>query len=194
MEGLGARNQEAVASGTASDAPGLTGRKLFDCQEMFRHACTFCECADMAQNKHHHDTADIGWYVSPAVINSAFACEVFIKALLIAKDIKAPKTHKLKKLFDKLPEENQERIRQFVCRNDYQAWNNCFGFDNIDEISDAFVDWRYSYEIVGKKRAMLEINSGFLENFRNALRDLCCRSFFGLTWEEYKKLRIGEGM
>ena len=33
----------------------MIGNKIFDCQEMFRHACTFCECADMALDKLQHD-------------------------------------------------------------------------------------------------------------------------------------------
>ena len=61
-------------------------------------------------------------------------------------------------------------------------------FDYLDKISDVFVEWRYSYEIVGKKRAVMQINTGFLNDFRNALREACCQLFFKLTWEEYKEL------
>ena len=85
----------------------VVDRKLFDCQEMFRHACTFCECADMTASKHHHDTADIGWYTSPAVINSAFACEVFMKAILNFRDITPPRSHKLRDLYEALPEKER---------------------------------------------------------------------------------------
>lgn len=165
----------------------VVNRKLFDCQEMFRHACTFCECADMAESKHHHDTADIGWYTSPAVIKSAFACEVFMKAILNFRDIKPPRSHKLRDLYEVLPEKEREWIKLAVTRGASFMWTDCFGFDYLDEISDAFVEWRYSYEIVGKKRAVMQINTGFLNDFRNALREACCQLFFKLTWEEYKE-------
>ena len=62
-------------------------KTLFECQKMFRHACAFAECADMAEAKFCHDTADIEWYITPSVVNSAFACEVYIKALLQFYDI-----------------------------------------------------------------------------------------------------------
>ena len=92
----------------------MTGNKLFDCQEMFRHACTFCECADMALNKFQHDTADIGWYDTPATVNSAFACEVFMKTILKYQDKEIPKSHKLRELFDAIPTKIKELIKQYV--------------------------------------------------------------------------------
>jgi hypothetical protein len=141
----------------------------------------------MAASKHQHDTADIGWYTSPAVINSAFACEVFMKAILSFRDIKPPRSHKLKSLYVKLPEKEREWIKSVVSRGASCSWTDCFGFDYLDEISEAFVEWRYSYEIVGKKRAVMQINMGFLNDFRNALREACCQLFFKLTWEEYKE-------
>ena len=76
----------------------MTGNERFDCQEMFRVACTFCECADMAFQKGQHDTAAIGFYHMPGLVNSAFACEVFLKTILKWHDIEPPKLHKLKDL------------------------------------------------------------------------------------------------
>ena len=166
-------------------------KTLFDCQRMFRHACAFAECADMAEAKFCHDTADIEWYITPAVVNSAFACEVYIKALLQFYDIRfmnllPPKErHEIKKLYGLLPEESEEWIKQRTLDCYGGALKNAFGLEQLDDISDAFIDWRYSYEIVGTKRASMQINIGFLTVFRNALREVCCRLFFGKTWEEY---------
>ena len=165
----------------------MTGFKLFDCQQMFRHACAFADCADMAEAKFRHDTADIEWYTTPAIVNSAFACEVYLKAILLYNDIKTPNTHELKELFDLLPED----IRCFV---DPEVWNTVrimpedpLGRSQIELISNAFNEWRYSYEIIGKKRASMSIDRSFLKAFRDALREACCRLFFKTTWEEYKQ-------
>ena len=149
-------------------------KTLFDCQKMFRHACAFAECADLALKKFRHESADIEWYAEPATVNSAFACEVFLKALLNYHDIPLKRQHKIKELYELLPDKLKGGM-----------WEDAFGHELLDNISDAFVDWRYSYEIVGTKRASMQINIGFLTAFRNTLREACCRSFFGKTLEEY---------
>ena len=162
-------------------------KTLFDCQQMFRHACAFAEVADMAEAKFCHGTADIEWYITPSVVNSAFACEVFLKALLQFYDIRftellpARERHELKKLYGLLPEESQEWIKQKTLNCYGGAWENAFGLELLDDISDAFVKWRYSYEQEGS----LYIDNAFLYAFRNALREACCQLYFGKTWEEY---------
>ena len=158
--------------------------KMFVCREMLRHACAFAEVADMAEAKFCHGTADIEWYSTPATVNSAFACEVFLKALLIYNDVPMKRQHKIKELYELLPDEPKALVKKTTMTNG-GMWENAFGYEQLDNITDAFVDWRYSYEIVGKKRASMQINIGFLTAFRNALREVCCRLFFGKTWEEY---------
>ncbi len=158
---------------------------LFDCQKMFRHACAFAECADLALKKFRHDSADIEWYAEPATVNSAFACEVFLKALLNYHDIPLKRQHKIKELYELLPDKLKASVKQTTIANYGGMWEDAFGHELLDNISDAFVDWRYSYEIVGTKRASMQINIGFLTAFRNALRGACCRLFFDKTWEEY---------
>lgn len=165
----------------------MTGNERLDCQEMFRVACTFCECADLAQEKHQHDTADIGFYNTPSIVNSAFACEVFLKAILKFRQIKTPKAHKLKKLYDKLPVELRERIKQDVSCGYLDMWQNCFGLEYIDLTSNAFVEWRYIYEHDFSKGGTAQINIGFLNRFRDSLREICCEMFFGMPWEAYKR-------
>ena len=169
----------------------MIGNKEFDCQEMFRHACTFCECADMALEKHMHDTADIGFYTSPATINSAFACEVFMKAILKHQDVKSPKSHKLRDLYEALPMELKECIKNEVSGGYRDMWTNIWGQDYLDNISNAFVEWRYSYEHEWSKSSTMHIEIGFLNRFRDALREACCQMLFSTTWEEYKGSKNG---
>lgn len=152
------------------------------CREMFRHACAFSECADMAEKEFCHETADISWYTTPAIVNSAFACEVFLKALLDYYDVSFKKSHKLKELYDGLPPELKERIRQNVYVI-HSRWKNAFGQDLLENISDSFAEWRYSYEKWGK--GTMKIETGFLTAFRNVLRETCCYLFFRICWNEY---------
>ena len=161
--------------------------KLFDCREMFRHACAFCECADMAFEKFKHDTADIEWFTTPATVNSAFACEVFSKALLSYYDISLKRIHALRDMYENFPEDLQQWIKINVVNN-YSEWENLFGFPYNDNISDAFVKWRYSYEHDWDKSASMHIETGFLTVYRDVLREACCQLFFNRTWEQYKNL------
>ena len=165
--------------------------KIFDCQEIFRHACTFCECADMALDKLQHDTADIGFYTSPATINSAFACEVFLKTMLKCQGISIPKTHKLRELYDVLPDNLKEYVKRTVSGGYDILWTNLWGTDYLDNISNLFVESRYIYEYDWSEGVSKNINIGFLNCFREALREACCQMLFNKTWNEYKGSKNG---
>ena len=160
--------------------------KQFTCRQMFRHACAFAECADMAEEKFCHETAGIGWYTTPATVNSAFACEVFLKAILRFYDIPVGKKHKIKKLYDLLPERIQEWMKNEVTKGYERMWYDSFGRELLENISDAFVEWRYIYEHDWSKSSVIHMETAFLTTFRNALREACCQLFFRMTWEEYK--------
>ena len=156
--------------------------KNFTVQQMFRHACAFAECADMAEEKFCHNSADIGWYTTPATVNSAFACEVFLKAILLFYEIPVEKKHKIKELYDLLPKRVKEFVKATVANG--AMWCDSFGRELLDNISDAFVEWRYIYENMESSHGM---DIGFLVTFRNALREACCQLFFNIVWEEYEK-------
>ena len=157
------------------------------CQEMFRHACAFSEVADMAQDEFKHDTADINWYTMPAAVNSAFTYEVFLKALLHYSGISAGNIHDLKSLFKKLPEGIKNWVKETVKANNGGMWKDWRGVEYLDNISKAFVDWRYIYEHYLNGSVSIRFETGFLKVFRNTLREACCQLFFKKTWEEYKQ-------
>ena len=167
------------------------GEKKFDCHEMFMHACTFCECADMAFQKGKHDTAPIGFYDMPGLTNSAFACEVLLKTILKWYDIKSPKSHKLKDLYASTPDSIQAFIKATVLKN-YGGWVSDWGMEHLEILSNSFHDFRYIYEY-DLNKGSLHIETSFLIAFRNALRDCCCRAIFGIGWEEYKVLKPYKG-
>ncbi len=167
----------------------MIGEKGFDCQEMFMHACTFCECADLAFQKGHHDTAPIGFYSMPASVNSAFACEVFLKAILKWYDIQQPKSHKLKDLYEAMPEKIRSFVKRNVLKNYGGIWKDWLGREHLEVLSNAFQDFRYIYEYDFSKNGSLYIETSFLTVFRDALRDCCSRLFFGIPWEQYNGLK-----
>lgn len=156
-------------------------KTLFDCQQMFRHACAFAEVADFALNEFNPKKTDVEWCTTPATVNSAFACEVYLKALLISYGIPAGKKHKLKELFEALPEDAKEWIKQDTLIHYGGSWTDAFGFEHLEKASDAFVKWRYSYEQMGS----LQLDIGFLTTFRNSLREACCIQLFHMKWDEY---------
>lgn len=158
---------------------------LFTCQQMFRRACAFSDCADFAMKEYDPEITNVEWYTTPAIVNSAFACEVFLKALLLYYNIKLKREHKLKDLYELLPKNDKEQIKQGTLIKYPVGWENGFGLERLEHISDAFVEWRYSYEYVPGKRGSLQIDIGFLNAFRNTLRDVCCFRLFGMKWDDY---------
>lgn len=78
----------------------------------------------------------------PCVVNGAFACELFLKAIIGASDPNGvPKSHKLKDLFLKLDQVTQKSIKA-----EYEASSYFPLCSLLDEADNAFVEWRYAYE------------------------------------------------
>ena len=158
-------------------------KNLFDCQRMFRHACAFSDCADFALKEFRPDIVDVAWYTTPAIVNSAFACEVFLKTLILFHGITAKKQHGIKELYELLPADTKESLKEATIADYGGGWIDSFGRTRLEGISDAFVQWRYSYEQMGS----LNVDMGFLAAFRNSLREACCRKLFHMTWKEYRQ-------
>ena len=82
---------------------------------------------------------------APLMVNTAFACEVFLKGLLIAhgvdykKLLKQRKGHGLKALYDLLP---KEEYKEFLGVLD----------EKLEAHSNDFVNWRYYMENPGEYR------------------------------------------
>ena len=143
---------------------------------MYRTGCEFSDCADFAMKA--QDTMPFHglFYSVPAIVNSAFACEVFLKFLLEIEQIEIKRKHQLKELFDQLPERVKTDIQQNTMQK-YGTWTDVFGLSLLHEISDAFVQWRYNYEHDFRKDGTMKVEIGFLVAFRNALREKCSDYF-----------------
>ena len=61
----------------------MTGNSFVDAKRMFKHACAFADCAVVCFKDKNNLIVRTQWYSTPGIVNSAFACEVFIKALLV---------------------------------------------------------------------------------------------------------------
>lgn len=158
--------------------------------QMFEHACAFVDCAEYCQiepNNIKHRTKS---HSVSGIVNSAFACEVFIKTLLVFHGVSVEELrkhkygHDLKNLWGKfkaIDSKTAVSVEQAL-----QAWfnsqnENMFN-EFLDNISNAFDYWRYIYE-----KSSGSINLNFLIGFRKLLRDICCNCLYGKSWSEYIK-------
>lgn len=85
---------------------------------------------------------------APAVVNAAFACEMFFKALLIHFDVSIPKSkhgHDLENLFLCIPEKERKVINDFFCGNGKKSTLS----DLLHNHASDFVRVRYFIENKG---------------------------------------------
>lgn len=85
---------------------------------------------------------------APLMVNTAFACEVFLKGLLIAhgvdykKLLKQRKGHGLKALYDLLPKEKYKEFLKISGKDTFDK--------KLEAHSNDFVNWRYYIENPGE--------------------------------------------
>ena len=164
----------------------MTTKIEYNLEEMFDHACAFAECGDLCKEKITNG-GNI-FTARPEIVNYSFACEVFLKILLLIDKGKLERCHTLVQLFENLPQKTQEEIQSEVVKKSFK-WCDTFGFPLLNQISDAFVNWRYCYECNPRKGGALLIDLGFLYAFCDTLRGQCCEKVFHMTWAEYQKRR-----
>lgn len=81
------------------------------------------------------------------VTTSAFATELFLKAVAVAAGKKAPRGHKLLVLFQRLPEEAKEHIEaEFASVTIAKPGRQQALVSTLEMMNDAIENWRYSYE------------------------------------------------
>lgn len=97
----------------------------------YRQAREFLKAAEIVDE--HKPT-------KPMMVNIAFACELFLKAIYIWDNAceESVRVHELKDLFELLDEPLQKRI---IEETEIKNWDKF-----IKDSSTAFKDWRYVYE------------------------------------------------
>ena len=99
--------------------------------------------------------------VLPAIVNTAFACELYLKSLL-----KNTTGHKLEDLFNAQDDIVKQFVKETIIKNNLSYTDTLFE-EKLKNISNSFVNWRYFYE-TDKSGNTIDID--FLKTFANALR------------------------
>ncbi len=145
---------------------------------MFITGNNFFESADYCMNA---KDSFLKGFDTPVIVNYAFACEVYLKALLFfLQTSKKLNTHKLFDLYKNLPEAQQKNIA-IQMYNQNVLLKDGLGRSQLENISEAFVKWRYSYEY-----STLHIDTSYLQAFCKVLREECSKTFFNSTWDDVK--------
>lgn len=115
---------------------------------------------DAAQRCNEPKIECVGWshpLLVPIITNMAFACELFLKAILKRYDNEIRiKTHNLKELFDELQEDLKREIINSDNEEDF--------IRRLTNVSNLFEEMRYLYE-----HSPFSISYNFLCDFSNKL-------------------------
>lgn len=135
-----------------------------DIEMCIEEAITFLKVAE----KLEEDEDSILGGIYPFVVNSAFACELFLKAIIMVNTMPPAiiKEHKLKNLFNKLPADDQKQIKELFnmrMKNDLH--------DLLDELSNTFIEWRYAFE------HSVKINATGILTFSQVLKDYIAEQY-----------------
>lgn len=158
-----------------------------DAFEMFRTGCNFSDCADLCLKEQDRAPESNLAYITPAIVNAAFSCEVFLKLLLQHEGKDIHKIHKLNDLYAKLSEDIQMELKEKTILR-YGKWSDIWERPYLEQISNAFVEWRYSYEHDWTKSANMQIEVGFLIAFKNSLKEFYV-AVFGET-KQYEEAEL----
>lgn len=156
---------------------------VYDPLRMFEHGCAFVDCAKSCEIEPNNIEYRMYSHTVSGIVNSAFACEIFLKTLLVLHETSA-KGHDLNKLWRKYKQADIKTalsIEQGM-KEWFNSQNENMFAEMIEDAHNAFEHWRYIYE-----KDSAKINPHFLRGFRNILRDVCCRKIHGKSWVEYIK-------
>lgn len=142
---------------------------MTDLVGMYLQAITFLDCAYLCNETAGSEKgrARSIYLGTPVIVNCAFACEIFLKLLLALQNTEYKKCHGLKDLFDLLSKETKEKINSCLLQN-YGTLKDVNGFELLQMYSNAFTEWRYSYEYYN-----LQIDQTFLFVFCEILKKEC---------------------
>lgn len=118
-----------------------TALDLYNIGEEFRLAA--CRCFGQKEGDSYTSIKDSKMIIlySATVVNAAFACEMYLKALIKHNGIESSHTHRLDVLFKKLPMDIQEQVGGFCSNNNMASF-----IDVLERNARAFTDARYYVE------------------------------------------------
>ena len=110
--------------------------------------------------------------IQVVLVNLAFACELYLKAMLYELNVDFGRTHRIVELFRLLPEEYQKKIKA----NAHFKYDKEDNFHLIlEEISDTFVFLRYSHErkaVVGNWDGLSTISTAMMKVSREVVEKI----------------------
>lgn len=125
-------------------------KALKKAQSFYSQALRFMRCAERCMGTKNDDgSIQIigGKYPilsTPTMVNVAFSCEMFLKAILNLFSIDYKKEHRLKYLYDLLPDEEYKEYLKII-----PSSGKTFE-EELDAHSQDFVTWRYYMEAPGE--------------------------------------------
>ena len=115
-------------------------RTTYESAKKYHLACIVL--AEKTQANFNGEEVEI---ITPAFMVGTFACELYLKAILLSAGMH--KTgHGLIDLYTELPADEKKEILDFFAKHNYTQ--DC-ALQNLDDISEAFVEIRYKHEITG---------------------------------------------
>ena len=120
--------------------------------------------AYIALEQIHQSCGHPTMYYVPMIVNGAFSIEITLKAILAENHIEYEKAHNLVILYQLLPDKFKIELLDHLFEKapEYSDMDKCA--EEFVLISNAFVDWRYSFE----GRSAPAFDSRFLSAFANA--------------------------
>ena len=141
-----------------------------------------------AISKEEKITIKNGMYINkiyPYIVNKSFSCEIYLKIIILCNNDNYGKIHTLRYLYNK--SKICDKFEKYILKN---AKENNIEYDkeklnkNLDNISNAFVEWRYVFE-----SEELKIPDGFLNIFCDYLDSYCINIILektGIDMRNYK--------
>ena len=131
-------------------------------------ADTFFCAAERCNENRHITNEKFEWLPVPAIVNMAFACELYMKSILIL-NTETSKEHNLNELYHTLPPKIKEKIQQkFNSDTPYFQ-------ESLNKVADCFEECRYLYEY-----ETLTVNLPFLWRFAEVLKEISHNQVIGL--------------
>lgn len=148
----------------------------YDVRRMYKQARGFqlagLRCIQIQEDEEQQ------WLPIQSIVNCAFACEIYLKAILDYDDLNS-NGHHLKELYDRLLPKRKSALTNLLCK-EYTA-------EQVEryflEVNNVFVEYRYIYEMSEDHREHL----GFVSDLASALTEIV-----GKLTQEYV-LRMIEG-
>lgn len=141
-------------------------QKLID---IFNDANCFYECAQMALGTKEDKSINvvnnlkIQMLKAPFCVNIAFACELYLKMIMLKDGIEIPHLHKLDKLYNNLPQNRQEELRIL-----FNISEPAF-LSSLKASSDLFENYRYGFE----NNNLPKVHGMFMLNLAENLHSIC---------------------